>query len=60
MSREEISNFVHKELEKQGESHKITHAEEVEMIRDILDQEDRDKDGKVSRAEFAGLAHEEF
>ena len=30
------------------------------MIRDILDQEDRDGDGKISRAEFAGLAHEEF
>ena len=60
MTSVEISEFVHGELEKQGELNRVTAEEEAEMIRDIMDQEDTNKDHKISRAEFSGLAHEEF
>lgn len=99
LSRNEIFQFVHDELEKQGEMNKITTDEENEMISQILEMEgtrlfkkthsftcstsnkgfygflwvltsidiqlkiavkDKDKDGVVSRLEFAGVAHSEF
>ena len=39
LSRNEIFQFVHDELEKQGEMNKITTDEENEMISQILEME---------------------
>ena len=56
----EISTFIHKELKNQGELNQVPHHEELAMVKDILSQEDKDRDGRISRMEFSGEAHREF
>lgn len=56
----EITEFVHEELRSQGEMSRVSKAEEEDMIRDILKNEDFDNDGRISRLEFSGNAHNEF
>ena len=58
--QKEISKFIHEELKKQGELNQVPHHEELAMVKDILSQEDKDRDGRISRVEFSGEAHREF
>ena len=56
LSREEISHYV--EYQQKMYRHKnapaLTPEEHEKMVDDIMHKEDRDKDGKISHAEFSG------
>ncbi|XP_005099972.1 FK506-binding protein 2 [Aplysia californica] len=60
LSADEVSSYLKKKSEEAGESGESSDDQHKEIITQIFNHEDKDKDGFISHEEFSGPKHDEL
>lgn len=60
LSQEEVSDYLKRQAEKAGDSGEQMMEQHKEIITQIFEHEDQDKDGLISHDEFSGPKHDEL